>query len=433
MGATILRPYICPNCAAPLKIDAARDEVTCTYCGHTFQVRHARPAPAPPPTAPSPPAPMPAHVPSPTRRPRLAIGSFSTLITLAVVGFVLWRSGVLHMVGQQVGLSNLPGLGPPLQWDAVAGAPLIANVDGDGVEDLIGRVRVVNPDQLWVAAFAGIHFKPIWRAGPYGAWDTRKSILVALSGSRVLVTDSRQSARVLDLATGKELGMVPLNDQAALVCGAPEGAPRFYVETVDKQRLLIEAQPVQSRPGARPDWCGPGPFQLRPGQSECWEVGLHARLRSHCLPAREAPRVPGFEARFALREGALGVAVGSKRPGTEVPMVVGFDPERNAVQWNRVLPQDPTQAETGVPYLTELSHGGVYSFYKLKSLRGGRLVKIDAATGATRWDVIVPQSETGTAPETLAITERRVYVPHWTWLDVFDASTGAHLGTIGQF
>ncbi|MCU1279063.1 MAG: hypothetical protein JWM53_2609, partial [bacterium] len=28
---------------------------------------------------------------------------------------------------------------------------------------------------------------------------------------------------------------------------------------------------------------------------------------------------------------------------------------------------------------------------------------------------------------------RRVYVPHWTWLDVFDANSGAVIGTIGNF
>src|SRR5262249_17001069 len=111
----------------------------------------------------------------------------------------------------------------------------------------------------------------------------------------------------------------------------------------------------------------------------------------------------------------------------------GFDPNRRTVDWNRVTPTVySATVEEGPVWLTELAHGIVYSYYLTKGqVHGGRLIAIDAATGTTRWDVILPHSETGIRPKEPEMTEGRVYVAHWGRLDIFDAKSGAVVGTIG--
>jgi hypothetical protein len=93
---------------------------------------------------------------------------------------------------------------------------------------------------------------------------------------------------------------------------------------------------------------------------------------------------------------------------------------------------DPALVAEGDPDLTELLGGRVFSYYSLKA-GGGRVAMLDAKTGEVRWDVVLPRSESGSEPRAIRVTARRVYVPHWTWLDVFDAQSGAHLGTIGRW
>ena len=43
------------------------------------------------------------------------------------------------------------------------------------------------------------------------------------------------------------------------------------------------------------------------------------------------------------------------------------------------------------------------------------------------------RSEDGSGPIWILPSSARLYVPHWTWLDVFDARNGAALGTVGMW
>jgi hypothetical protein len=341
-------------------------------------------------------------------------------------GIWLFVQHNIHSINSSQVLPNINSITSTLEgltWDAVAGPPFIRNVDGDGYEDMIGRYRVLNPDQLWVGAFSGADFHRFWRAGPYGGWSDYQHILVAAAGARILVTDAHLGAHVLDLATGREVGSVGLSDRAAAVC-ADEGAasPRFFVGSVDGQGLLIEGDPPQGVVSRRPPWCHPLGMPVR------WE------RRRGDLPVHQTPRVRGFAPQLVLGARSLAVAVGIKHPGTPIPMLVGFDPARRQVQWNRVLSTGDAQAAAdGSAGPFEMLGDTLYAYYALHDrTEGGHAIAIDARTGVTRWDVIVPHSAEGGPPDAMAATERRVYIPHWTWLDVLDAQNGAVLGTIGR-
>src|SRR5262249_8555843 len=160
---------------------------------------------------------------------------------------------------------------------------------------------------------------------------------------------------------------------------ADEGstAPRFFVASVDGQGLLVEGDPPRGVASRRPIWCHPRGMPVR------WE-----RPQAE-LPVHHAPRVRGFQAVSVIGARDLAVAVGVKHPGTAIPMVVGFDPARRQVSWNRVLPTvDANEVAEGRPGPVELRDGTLYAYYALRDgQRGGRAIAIDARTGVTRWDV----------------------------------------------
>ncbi|MCP3141934.1 hypothetical protein [Pyxidicoccus xibeiensis] len=85
------------------------------------------------------------------------------------------------------------------------------------------------------------------------------------------------------------------------------------------------------------------------------------------------------------------------------------------------------------PGVAELSGDAVFIAYELEQPGGFHLIRRDARTGAIRWDVPIPRSKEATGPSALWVHGGRVYVPHWAWLDVFDAETGNLVGTLGRW
>jgi hypothetical protein len=72
----------------------------------------------------------------------------------------------------------------------------------------------------------------------------------------------------------------------------------------------------------------------------------------------------------------------------------------------------------------------LYVQYELRD-EGARLQAVDASDGRKLWDVEVPRSESGSEASLMRVTKTRVYLPHWTWLDVFDVKDGKELATVG--
>ncbi len=125
------------------------------------------------------------------------------------------------------------------------------------------------------------------------------------------------------------------------------------------------------------------------------------------------------------------VIVGTKAPGSAVPMVVGYDPKSKRILWQRVIPSGDTSSVRDGAGLVDLGGGRFLSQFELTS-GGAKLAAIDAKTGASLWETDVPHSKSGLAGRQMALSPTRVYLPHWTELDVFDAKTGNLAGTIGK-
>jgi hypothetical protein len=60
-----------------------------------------------------------------------------------------------------------------------------------------------------------------------------------------------------------------------------------------------------------------------------------------------------------------------------------------------------------------------------------RIAAYDAGTGQRLWDAEL-QDDAGD-PEAIVTDGERVYVSHWTWLEVFRADNGEKIGSIGRW
>ena len=89
------------------------------------------------------------------------------------------------------------------------------------------------------------------------------------------------------------------------------------------------------------------------------------------------------------------------------------------------------QVKEEAPVAVAISNGVFLAVYDLQnSDDGSRLAAIDLASGEKRWDVFIPSSGTQGA-EHIFVKDGRVFVPHWTYMNVFDLETGRHQMTIG--
>jgi outer membrane protein assembly factor BamB/DNA-directed RNA polymerase subunit RPC12/RpoP len=404
MSPTQLESFKCPDCAAPLEVEAGIRELTCTYCGHLIRVRHAPTVPRPVVLA-DPPASTSTDAPLPPAQVRA--GLFFMLVFLGGVALAVYLLATReHM-----------------QWVTHTEGPFAVKVDDDTVEDLVGHHRLFHgKDETgsstsdYVGAFDGGTHKLIWRAGPFGKPD---AIHFGVSGKRVLVTDDRHNARLFDLASGKPTGSVALSDEAKRVCPSAGG---FFVESVDGKGRFVDADAHARDQAAPADCVWDERCERSPGQF---------RQRSRC--PQEVPDAPDFIGEGAVREGSALVELGRHRPGTQRPVIRCVDAQTLALRWTRDLATvDASTVRNEEPKTFALKGGVVYVSYRLE--KGSRLIAITVADGRTLWDVLVPHStEGGSAADTIVLSDTRIYLPHWTWLDVFDRETGASLGTIGRW
>jgi hypothetical protein len=327
--------------------------------------------------------------------------------------------------------------GEHMQWQSTV-APMTADVDGDGVEDVIGLYRVVNSVEstTHMGAFSGRSWDRLWGTE---ALASAHSLTLGRAGRAILVGDDRGLVRIFSLSSGAVQHSVQLSDRAERIC-APAGDTRHaWIEVADDAHVLVDLATGQARPASPPEGCAP-----RESSSDCtsWELD-DKPARAECLPRelRERLKVPGMSISYALREGDHVVAMGNKEKGTPISMIAGVEPPRGRKAksagplWVRTVnPDGLATSTTSPPRVADIADGVLFVTYSASDTkRRTRIAAIDVATGKTRWDVLVPRSESASPPDLMVITSSRLYLPHWTWLDVFEVATGKVLATVGRW
>ncbi|MBJ6761691.1 hypothetical protein JGU66_13020 [Myxococcaceae bacterium JPH2] len=370
-------------------------------------------------------------------------------VTVAAIVFVVGGAGAVAFLIQSPG-NPPPRATPPrvatrpvpppkelpvenIHWDAANG-PVAMDLNGDGTEDIIGPVRAI-PLQAGgtlrelVAAFDGKTFAKLWEVAPEGpASDVMSRTWVAKQAGRLVMTEPG-ALRILEPATGRTLGRVPLSDKPSYLCVPAGDLHSLWVEVEDGQHLQLDVPSGTSRPAPKPPpSCAKQPL----GEMTCSMFRPRA-LSTRCEAPRKVPDIAGFEPRMVYRVGDLRLVMGSRSPGSSVPMAAVFEAQAPKPLWHGlVADMNPLLLAESVSEAVEVTPDALYLGYGLKA-GGMRLTRRDIRTGAVVWDVPIPGSKDGTPPNALWLQGGRLYVPHWTWLDVFDIQTGQLLGTIGKW
>jgi outer membrane protein assembly factor BamB len=236
------------------------------------------------------------------------------------------------------------------QW--AGGLPLTADVNGDGIEDLIPYGSAYG-----LAALDGRTYKPLWkRKGlDVAVHDARR--LDAVAGRTLVMAPANTNERsllLLDLSDGRTRATVPLSDKVASLCSAGD---RVWVVQIDQKRGLLDPAT------GKLDLAAPVPAECapRPGLSYACE---HSAAR--CSPAPGAPSSLSMR----LEDGTSAVTVEIKDPGTPEVTLVLADGKR--VLFDR---------EGARVDAADLAAGQLF----LK--RSGEVTAIDAATGAPMWSI----------------------------------------------
>jgi hypothetical protein len=446
----------CANCGAPLDVAGKESIVTCNYCSKHNRVRQTRTMAArtpddwrPPPNW-TPPDHVPARSVQLQYRAAQAQKSAAHVLPLVVLALMLLLGGVAAAVfaraGGDVGAvvggvvrgGSGPGSGgvvPPgehLQWQSSGPPPMVADVDADDVEDIVGFYRLLEgSDSIrYLGAFAGKDLTRIWHTQALG--KAGDNLVAAVSGDLVAVTDSNNQLYVLALSDGKPRTSIQLSDRADAMCANPDEPGEIWMQQVDEVTQLLDLKTGKRETAPRPSWCPADADLIQEGA--CWhqEYQRKRQARAECISPKGFAGSDGFEPEYVLGSGDHRVAMGAKAPGTAIPMAAGYSADGAQVLWTRKLAAPGQTPAPSVVELADLLGDRAVFMYELKG-DGARLAALDASTGTTEWDVLIPRSDDGSEASTFRVTSSRVYLPHWTWLEVFDAATGKHVGTIGMW
>jgi len=403
---------LCPQCGASLKVDRDAATATCDYCGTTSQVqRRSRilqipVRTAPPPGQPSYPV---------ARQVRSRSSNAGAVVSL------------LAVIGGGVGVymcltrNHLFG-GGDRSWDS--SRPLLYDVNGDGVMDVLGRSRYVRSgDTVHMIAIDGKDGSTLWESGSLGPRGDHYQDPLAIAGNVLLQGDQQGGVSGWDVIGGKRTWRVDLGERVAAMCAGD--AAHVVIETKDKRRHLIDLSD-----GKRSD--APA--------GDCVELGTDAPgIRGHDIfdvhrAGIDDIPIPGMHAEsFLDRPGTSAVLViGRRSPGTGVPMAALVD--GNKVVWSTVIPEKPLAASESAPEQSAWVDDVLVVVYALDDPTHGhryRLASFATTTGLRRWDVAMPDGFMDVVAG-LSVAGSRVYLSIWGRLEGMDLATGKHLYTVGR-
>ncbi|TNV66889.1 hypothetical protein, partial [Corallococcus exiguus] len=316
-----------------------------------------------------------------------------------------------------------------IEW-VERGAPAFVDVNGDGTEDIVGHVSRHEGGSDFrhvIAAFDGRTFQKLWESAPSEGPDASRYTKVIAQNGRLVMSEQR-TVNLLELETGKRLGRVPLTDSPRRLCIPPGDTTSVWVELVDHQHLLFDTRTVTAQPAPRaPKGCATPPLS-----PQTCNMSRPAEHPTSCERSSYPPSdIRGFSTKYLFRTGGYTLALGTRWPGTQVPLVALYAPGNRKPLWHdTVSEKDPLLLRDTAPEVGEITQDAVYVVYALEK-GGAHLIKRDLRTGAVAWDVALPESRSLSMLTALWVRDGRVYVPQWGALHVLDAATGDRVGFIG--
>ncbi len=294
---------------------------------------------------------------------------------------------------------------PDLYWRASPVAFDTADIDGDGSDEIVGLCNHVIHEALRLCAYDVAKQKLVWETASLPS-DEALAAHVAIRGDRALLVDHTGAARVVSLAGGEELSSRPLAHPASEHCLPAEHPDAVWLRLADDTSFLYTPSSDTLAAAPRPASCrDTDPRKL----GECMLLGGPG---CGALPPPE--RYAGHLPMAVAYEGDVGALFATKTGGGSQAVVFGFE-----IGQTDVLYAHPTRQTDGAAPLL-LSNQRVFT------KDADEVVALDARSGKTLW-----RTRSGNF-NTLHASATRLYVGRWTAIEVYDASSGERLATIGH-
>lgn len=303
----------------------------------------------------------------------------------------------------------------------VGGRPMPLDANGDGVEELVLEVTSLGtPPKLHFAAFDPATAKELWRTEALAA--SGEENLAATVRGRLVVT-LRNTVQGFDGRTGKRAFSTALPELPEALCQHPSG-----VAVLTKDKKLYPVDLGSGALGAP----SPGARNAHEPGTRC--IDLDPRDASHgtaLVEAEEAPyrdKVTGMQVAdvLSVAESPRRLVLGTREPGTRVPMLAAFDGER--LLWRAELPSsEPLLAKEGEPVAVAVGSGRVLAAYERSDREELRVVCFELISGKRSWEVALPERDFFTS---FGVTDRYVVVRGFGKASSFALADGRPLATI---
>lgn len=380
----------CPNCGAGLEVGEVELAVRCAYCGTASRVqrrsRFLERALPPPADGPAPIA---------VQKHNLAVvivvaaAVVGSLVTGALVVSAGSKAPTRSTVVSPPPVPERPVMEPPPAkptwlWQA----PLVADVDGNGTPDVIGRVRRQRfterlEDRVSIAALDGATGALRWESESLGTYMDTYASTLALAGDQVIVALPHGELRTFALATGQAVWRRQLDERIEQLCQGDDDATFralgkdgiVRVLRRDDGEVSVDAPAANARPAQRKPTCVGLPDD---------EARMPGRFLHH--DRSKLPRDLPLDVEGAFERPTETVLHGRRKTGTQAAMLAVLDGDRR-LRWSAVVPTDPLGSVERAPLMVVPSEEAVCASYYGESVAGAiRVTCFAMADGARLWD-----------------------------------------------
>jgi outer membrane protein assembly factor BamB len=395
--------FTCPECGANLSADGNAAVGKCAYCGTSSRLQRRtkvmqRPIKLPPAKPEEPPRVARAH------------REWSLATIVANVGFALLPIGMLGVMATIFYLDWRND--HTVQW-ADIDAPRMLDVDGDGVDDVIGVAHLHG--EPVIAAVSGKTGHALWHTALADTKNDPHSVVVA--GGMIVAADLRGTMYGFTPRTGVQAWKSDLADEVRESC-RNDGDAVLLVELHDDTWRRVDGAT-----GAVSPYTPPSEFRCLAARGTSLEyVPSGAEVEDH--PSVHVPTI-GIASVLVRGTGLRIVAGEHAGGGRNVPRLAGVRADGSVAWEHDIASGDPRDLATGGPYALGLSDDAVAAMYHREDAHHAvHLAVFDRATGATRFDVEARSGKLGMAADYVAVGNNGC-------LQAFDTRTGRRRWELG--
>lgn len=305
--------------------------------------------------------------------------------------------------------------------------PELVDVDGDGTKEIVSLFWGGAQDRpLHVGALDRNTLKAKWMAGPYPSQWSGPHTHLAITGSRLVVTDSREAIHVLDLKTGEETLTAPLPGGATGTCVPNVNEADVILQTDWNKWKVLDAQHGEFRELKKAEYtqCTTKKYDA----TACSATSVHSRV---CIEydktAHGRSQTPGFQGYggTTLLGDARMVQGRVELPNGAPPAdaLLVLDRTTKARRWEQRALRDGDLLHIGGNVHNTLTESSVITEYQMYG-GGYRLFARDVVTGKEKWAVKVSNAAEGSYLGQTFVEGGEIFMFIDHTLHIFELETG---------